>query len=259
MLVFEVICPGTRLDYEDKDWAWNVQNLLGSLESQFFQANLALNFFLNVVSTRSSFADAEIWKQASERRAEIQRALEQERGCATRQIWDEVYFEADVCFKREKWSNGRPPREFEHQLPFIYARAFLYALDAFEKFLRVLAKEPKIPEQVAQFHKQMLEEFPDLREVRNSIQHLEDRSRGLGNGRKPLDLKPVVNSFINAPAGGVLALSNLNGSRYGSTMADGHYGEVDVSQDSLAQLQKILEGVLHSFNWCGPKRHAPSA
>ena len=146
-------------------------------------------------------------------------------------------------------------------MPFIYARAFLYALDAFDKFLGVLAKEANVPEEVAKFHAQIAEEFPHLRGVRNTAQHLEDRARGLGAGKspQPLDLKPITNSLINAPDGGVLALNCLNGSRYGSTMSDGHYGEIDVSPESMERLQKILEGVLQSFKWRGPKRHAPNA
>ena len=261
MFVFEVVTPGTWLDYEDRDWAWKIQNLLRSLESQFFEANSALNLFLSAQSTRPSFADGASWERDSQRRSEISRAVEQERGGAfSRENWDEISFEAEVRFKREKWSNGGVPREFEHNLPFIYARAFLYALDAFEKFLCVLAKEEGVPEQVARLHTQMGDEFPNLRGVRNSVQHLEDRARGLGAGRnpQPLDLKPVTNNMINAPGGGVLVLNSLNGTRYGSTMADGHFGEVDVSPKSMERLLVILDEVLRSFRWRGSRQHAPS-
>ena len=159
-----------------------------------------------------------------------------------------------------QWSEGRVPREFEHNLPFIYARAFLYALDAFDKFLGVLSREVNVPTQLRTFHSQVAEAFPDLRRVRNTAQHLEDRARGLGAGRnpQPLELKPVNNALIAAPSG-ALVLNCLNGSKYGSTMADGHYGEVDVSPESMAQLQKILQSVLQSFTWRGPMQHAPSA
>jgi hypothetical protein len=175
--------------------------------------------------------------------------------------WDEIHFESEVRFKRERWSSGGVPREFEHNLPFIYARAFLYALDAFDKLLGVLSKEPNVPEQIAKYHAQIDEYFLNLRGVRNTAQHLEDRARGFGAGRnpQPLKLKPITNSLINAPGGGVLALNCLNGSRYGSTMSDGHYGEIDVSPESMRRLQKILEGVLQSFKWRGPRQHAPSA
>ncbi|MGV3470013.1 hypothetical protein [Limnobacter sp.] len=262
MFVFEIVTPGTWLDYDDKDWSWKIQNQLQSLESQFFEANTALNLFTNAQSTRPSFADRENWESDSQRRSEIRRAIEQEQGgFQSRDGWDEIHFETEVRFKREKWSNGGVPREFEHNLPFIYARTFLYALDAFDKFLGVLAKDPNVPAEVATYHEKVAEVFPHLRGVRNTAQHLEDRARGLGAGRnpQPLDLKPIDNGLISAPGGGALVLNCLNGSRYGSTMSDGHYGEVDVSPESMQHLQKILEGVFSSFKWCGSKQHSPSA
>lgn len=261
MLVFEIVTPGTWLDYDDKDWSWKIKNQLQSLESQFFEANTALNLFVDAQSFRPSFTDRNNNVRDSLRRSEIQRAVEQERGeFSSREDWDAVRFEADVRFKREKWSNGGVPREFEYNLPFIYARAFLYAIDAFEKFLGVLAKETNVPEEVAKLHAKVHEEFPQLRGVRNSAQHLEDRARGLGAGKspQPLDLKPITNNLINAPGGGVLALNCLNGSRFGCTMADGHYGEIDVSSESMQRLQRILESVLQTFKWRGSKQHAPS-
>ena len=122
--MFEIVTPGTWLDYDDRDWSWKIQNQLRSLESQFFEANAALNLFVNAQSIRLSFADRENWERDSQR-PEIQRAVEQERGgFRSREHWDETHFEAEVSFKREKWSNGGVPREFEHNLPFIYARAF---------------------------------------------------------------------------------------------------------------------------------------
>ena len=173
MFVFEIITPGTWLDYDDRDWSWRIQNQLQSLESQFFEANAALNLFVNAQSIRPSFADQDTWERDAQRRSEIGRAVEQERGDPiSREQLDEIHFESDVRFKREKWSNGGVPREFEHNLPFIYARVFLYALDAFDKFLGVLSKEPNVPEQVARFYAQVAEEFPHLRGVRNTAQHL---------------------------------------------------------------------------------------
>lgn len=261
MFVFEITTPGTWLDYEDRDWSWRIQGQLRSLESQFFEANAALNLFLQAQAIRPSFMNRDNRERDAQRRSEIQREIEQEHGTTMlRYGWGKIHFETEVRFKREQWSIGRAPREFEHKLPFIYARAFLYALDAFDKFLGVLAKEPNVPEQIAEFHALIAEEFPDLRGVRNTAQHLEDRARSLGAGckPKPLDLKPVTNNFINAPSGGVLVLDNLNGSRYGSTMSNGHYGEVDVSYVSMQHLQRILEGVLRSFQWQGAQQHAPS-
>lgn len=262
MLVYEIVVPGNWLDYDDHDWVWKVYNQLRSLESQFFEANAALNLFTNAQAIRPSFAERENWERDSQRRSEIQRVVEQEwQGCPSWEEREEIYFETEVRFKSEKWANGGVPREFEHNLPFIYARAFLYALDAFDKFLGVLAKEERVPVEVAKFQQELAEAFPHLRGVRNTAQHLEHRARGLGAGRnpQPLDLKPIDNGLVNAPNGGVLVLNSLNGSKYGSTMSDGHYGEVDVSSESMQHLQKILQAVLSSFKWRGSKQHVPNA
>ena len=263
MFVFEIIVPGTWLDYEDSDWTWKIQNQLYSLQSQFFEANLALNLFISAQTSRSHSFSKDTWDADSKRRREISEMLEQEYIKQGKNYWeshDEISLQTDIIFKREKWQQGTIPREFEHNLSFLYARAFLYALDAFDKFLGVLSREENVPEVISELHKKISDIFPDLRGVRNTAQHLEDRSRGLGAGRnpKPLDLKPIDNNFISAPNGGALVLNSLNGSKYGSTMADGHYGEVDVCPESMSHLQEILNNILGAFKWHGPKQHKPS-
>lgn len=260
MFVFEILVPGAWLSHADRDWSWRIQNQLQMLISQFFEANLALNLFVGASQNPPSFRDRDTWERDRQRLAEISRAVEQEQGGWNVADWESVHLEAEVRFKREKWANGGIPREFEHNVPFLYARAFLYALDTFDKMLGVLGRESGVPADLADWHAKVEDAFPHLRGVRNTAQHIEDRARGLGAGRSPmpLDLKPVQNNFINAP-GGALILNSLNGSRYGSTMADGHYGEVDVAPESVERLQLILEGVLGAFQWRGPKQHLPRA
>lgn len=100
--------------------------------------------------------------------------------------------------------------------------------------------------------------LPSLARVRDTAHHPEDRARGLDKKQKPLDLKPIDNKLISAPGGGVLVLDSLNGNRYGCTMADGHYGEVEVSAESLGVVQNCLQSVLNAFTWSGPRRHTPT-
>jgi len=261
MYVFELIIPGTWLDDADRDWSWKMEGMLHQLESHYFEANAALNLFIGSQNLPSPSFDPEQWERDSQRRQEIQRQVEQEIGQDySMDQWDAVRFETEVLFKREQWSRGRVPRQLEHPISFIHARAFLYALDAFDKCLGVLSREERVPDQIKSMPEQVAFAFPHLRGVRNTAQHLEDRSRGLGSGRnpKPLDLKPVENEMISAPNGGALILNALNGSKYGSTMADGHYGEVDVSPVSMSHLQSILQQTLQAFKWHGPMRHEPS-
>jgi len=258
MYIYEIIKPGTWLDGEDRDWAWNIEGLLRSLESQFFEANLALNMFLNTISRDRSNMSGEQWEADSNRKAEIKKDIESKFDDPYSN-WDEIHFQTEVAFKREQWQAGRIPREFEHNQAFMHARAFLYALDSFDKFLNILKKTENVPAKIEEIHKEFGDSFPDLRGVRNSSQHMEDRSRGLGGGRnpKPLELKPIDNQLVKADVG-ALVLNSLNGTKYGNTMADGHYGEVDVSPQSMEVLSSIFQETLDSFQWKGQKSHLPS-
>lgn len=87
---------------------------------------------------------------------------------------------------------------------------------------------------------------------------MEDRSRGLGrNQKQPLKLKPIKNNMIYSE-GGALVLNSLNGNNYGNTMADGHYGEVEVSIESLIFIRDCIQEIINSLKWKGPKGHYPS-
>jgi hypothetical protein len=258
--IFEIIKPGTWLDCDDREWSWEIEGLLRSMEGQFYEANLALNMFLHTISRDRSNHSREQWEADSKRRSEIRREIESTlENPHDHNKWDEINLNTEIQFKREQWQLGRMPREFEHNQAFMHARAFLYALDSFDKFLKVLKSSPNIPQQITQIHEKLGTVFPDLRGVRNTSQHMEDRSRGLGAGRnpKPLELKPIDNQMIKAE-GGALVLNCLNGTKYGNTMADGHYGEVDVSPDSMAALREIFQEVLDAFAWKGSKSHLPS-
>ncbi|MHC8395970.1 hypothetical protein ACYZT8_20380 [Pseudomonas sp. LB3P93] len=251
MLVFEIVVPGIRLDYEDFDWTLKIDPLLYGLQRQFLDANVALNLFAQAEQQVAALYTPEARKQGSHRRNEI---LQEAIQAAMPQIgfngnvdYMNIVLEADIRFKHERWSAGRPPSAFAQAAQLIYAKAFLFALDGFDKYLGVLSKTEGVPGEIAKIHEQIVEFFPDLRGVRNSAHHMEDRVRALGPGEKPLKLQPS-----NA-----LVLDNLGGSRYGSTMGDGHFGEVDVSVESLSALQGILNDVHGAFKWVGPKQHLP--
>lgn len=41
-------------------------------------------------------------------------------------------------------------------------------------------------------------------------------------------------------------------------MADGHFGEVDVSPESMEKLKSIIQKTFNAFEWEGPKQHLPT-
>ncbi len=53
-------------------------------------------------------------------------------------------------------------------------------------------------------------------------------------------------------------MNSLHNNRYGCTMADGHYGQVEVSQTSLRATANLVQGTLDAFDWTGPERSSPS-
>ena len=141
MYIFEIIKPGTWLDCEDRDWSWEIEGILRSLESQFYEANLALNMFLHSLQRDRNSHSKEQWEAEANRRAEIRREVESKYDNPyDHAIMDEIHLETEILFKREQWQSGKLPREFEHNQSFMHARAFLYAIDSFDKFLKVLKK-----------------------------------------------------------------------------------------------------------------------
>lgn len=125
------------------------------------------------------------------------------------------------------------PRKYSHRIIFIHAKSFVQALDNFQRTLKTLSTYPTLPKGISEIENKLLDFFPDLRGVRNSMQHMEDRIRGLDNRNKPLTLQPINDGFINAP-NGAYAFDNLHNTKFKTTMSDGHYGEIDISKQSIA-------------------------
>ena len=53
-------------------------------------------------------------------------------------------------------------------------------------------------------------------------------------------------------------LENLANNRFGTVMADGHYGEVEISPVVLGQVRDLFQGIINSFEWDGYVRHEPN-
>lgn len=159
--------------------------------------------------------------------------------------YSDAIFQAELIDKREQWSMGRIPGDFEFVHPFIYAKSFLFALDYFQKYFQLLINEDDAPKKLKEIYANFNEKFPDIREMRNTTQHMDERNRGIGSRGRPL---PQGNWMFNV----------LNDTAYGTTMGDGVYGSVDVSEKCLSQLHEILIGIVGCFEWNGPRQHFPS-
>lgn len=263
MYIFDFIKPGHFIQHEDKAFIWRLDSLLRHLETSFYEANVALNLFYYEMNKPLPFEDYTAEKYHSEDQARREKEAKIRLEFSTKALAhqsdehdDYIRFEVDRRVKIEKWSQGEQPLSHSERVIFLHAKSFLNSLDTFDRFMKVISEEPAAPAELQNLHAEIGREFPQLRAVRNSTQHLEDRALGLGPGKKPMELKPVDNDHIVAPQG-ALMLGNLCGTKFGCTMADGGYGEIDVSPDTLSKFQSILQRVYETFEWVGARQYLP--
>jgi hypothetical protein len=135
------------------------------------------------------------------------------------------------------------PPDSARRLRFLHAKSFVYALDATGQLLRVLSGLESLPDEARSGCAKFESAFGKLRDLRNTLQHIEDRLRGLGRRGAPLP-KPLI------------VLGAFRNGKFGATTADGAYVEVEVSRATLSAACKIIEDLLWSFGWIGPGKQA---
>jgi len=165
----------------------------------------------------------------------------------------------EIELKREKWDSGVYPRSYEHQIIFIYAKTFVFALDMMGKLLNILCEEYKnnLPKGVFDQKDTFFKLLPQLKDVRDSLQHQEDRGRGLDKKGQPLDIKPGLKGNIYIAGTKSLVLNNLNGNKFGTTINDGQFVEIEISDQTMIIAQQCIQGIIDSFSWEGPASLKP--
>jgi hypothetical protein len=267
LYVFELTWPGTWLDDLPDQVAFDVDKMLVLLESALADAAVSLGLFEaeQAAAAARHARRREEWerKRATEAAlvADFERQLAPDLPVEERWRLDEQTRErAHVEAKRARWQSGELPDTYAHRLPFLYAKACLYALDTIAKALRTLARMPGLPAAVAQARDGFEARFPTLVAVRDSAHHPEDRIRGVRGraGREtPIVTQPILSDVIHAPGGGVVVLDMLDNNRYGGTLADGTYGEVEISAETVAGAQQVIQQIVDAFSWRGPRQHKP--
>lgn len=106
---------------------------------------------------------------------------------------------ADRVAAQEGW----PPTKYGGWLNTIYARSFVFSLDMIQKLLSVVAKYRGIPDAAS---KAIADCCADcvLKHIRDSIAHLEDRSRGVDRNQKMLRSSMVV--WIRSSVAAIISL-----------------------------------------------------
>ncbi|MFM0363715.1 hypothetical protein [Paraburkholderia sediminicola] len=262
MAIFEIIQPGNWIVCDDAVWGIQMDNLIHGLESQFFEANVCFNLFetaqaaflARMVEYASSM---DSWQSDRARRDDVRKQVENDLTQASSTMSeDEISFQVDVRIARDAWRSA-PPREHSDRLQFIYARAFIYSLDLFEKLLKDFSATPNVPTFLADLHERMLNDFPCLRQVRNTLQHMDERAQRIGPNKRAIPAVPTDSAGIKAGAT-TLVLDNLSNSTFQTVMGDGRQGSVDVTAESMQRLQSIMQAIVDSFQWKGTKELRPS-
>jgi hypothetical protein len=124
----------------------------------------------------------------------------------------------------------------EGRLHSLYARAYVYGLDSPRAFVQALSMRPGIPPTAAAACATFLQRFGHIRDIRNSLQHVEERSQGKGSNGKILP-------------GGLLLLGGFIGRRFGVTTGDGQLKEVEISEQFLEAVRSALLEIIWSFEW----------
>jgi len=262
MFPFELTYPGHWLDCpgvpeSDVHEAGIVFHVL---ESHLADAALALRLFDDQMANVMRFAGPEP-EAFYARRRELELTRERELGphLSPEERWaayERIRFDVDVSLKREHWVAGEIPEAHLRRAIFLYAHAFLFALDGIGKALAALGSAAWVPAAVKTAREDFDRSLPTLTGVRDTTHHPEDRARRRDRRGRHIAIKPVMSNMISAP-GGALILDNLNGNRYGSTMEDGSFGEVEVSAQSLDLARSAIQSCIDAFSWRPPRHHIP--
>lgn len=138
---------------------------------------------------------------------------------------------ADVL---DAWTKEDP---VESRLRFLYARSYVESLDRLRAFVKVLSDQPGIPPEAKAACEIFLEQYGRIRDIRNSLQHIEERAQAKGHGGRKL-------------AGPILDLGSLmNGRWFGITTGENQHIRVEVSEQFLKDVWFALLRIVWSFQW----------
>jgi hypothetical protein len=125
---------------------------------------------------------------------------------------------------------------YERCLNGIYATAFVYSLDSISKLLSAINDHLTPPDSVRLLISEYEGCFGNLKNIRDSIAHIEDRGRGLDRNKKAL-----LSHF--------LVLGCMNERRFEYTGNDGKIYGVEISEPTLLLAHRILQAIINAYVW----------
>jgi hypothetical protein len=125
----------------------------------------------------------------------------------------------------------------ESRRRFLYARAFVYALDAARGFVFAVREFRSLPSATSAACDAFLHQFGYVRDIRNSLQHVEERAQAKGSGKTRL--------------GPIIDLGSLNERQFGVTTGQGQHLEVDITEDYIRSFRSALADIFGWLEWLG--------
>ncbi len=126
--------------------------------------------------------------------------------------------------------------KYSASLRSVYARSFVYSLDSISKILKVLGKHSQAPDALREPISDYRLKFGNLRHIRDSAAHIEDRGRALTKKGKP------ISSWV-------IVLGSFNESPFEITGNDGKCYGVDISESTLVLVHQILQKIIDAYAW----------
>lgn len=265
MAIAEYIKPGAYIHHRGSLVPTDVSILLESLETKVAEANRALELFLRAKETVVREGTKEDLQEAFLARQSMYDLTPAEALDAAKK---QRLAEARIDRKREVWSSGEMPGSYSYTLPNEYARSFMYAVDMYGRILATLRNclakardaylEGVDEEDECSVHLQELHDgidatvqsfqvlFPDVREMRNSDAHIDERM--------------LLRAFANAPQHSLVRVFGslcYDTDTFMMTMRDGQQGRLQVADKSMRSLVGHLMNVFAVFEWRMPPQHCP--
>src|SRR6185295_18677437 len=214
--VFSLRRPGVFLDIEG-DTSWELQRFITHVEQEFCQAAVVLFLY-----ERTS---CDLTQHRDDRLRRLQ----------------ENSFEP---------GNEGPPEEYVQRLPHLYARAFLDAVYRIFIFLRRIADVPQCSEGARRAIEKFTEHFAQVKDLRDSSAHVDERIQGLERGRQ-IHVRPVDKPPIVVGSARVFLSEVLGNNRLMSTAANGECVELEISRETMTSIRVHIQAVIDELPWTG--------
>jgi len=180
--VFELEAPGDEIDLE-RDLARNIETRLDMATGALGRAVVSAGFleWSRTLDPDDSASHEQDWEERRLRRSEYERAIETQHGREA-VYQDSVRTWIDRRMQHEDYARGVWPRQYAHEIPFLFARAFVSALVEVRRMLtdlRLLLYGGDVDREIVSKVDKAINAFdqaaPDLVDVRDSLEHWDDR------------------------------------------------------------------------------------